>query len=85
MGQSLLHRGACFIKKTALLQTGTSITNWGKGYYKVGQVIQYSASIIIAKYGRYYEYGNFIVKWGNYYRKDQYTFVTLGEIETHVY
>ena len=41
MGQSLLHRGACFIKKTALLQTGTSITNWGKGYNKVGQVIQY--------------------------------------------
>ena len=41
MGQTLLHRGACITKKTALLQTGTSITNWGKGYYKVGQVIQY--------------------------------------------
>ena len=41
MGQSLLHRGVCITKKTALLQTGTSITNWGKGYYKVGQVIQY--------------------------------------------
>ena len=41
MGQSLLHRGACITKKTALLKTGTSITNWGKGYYKVGQVIQY--------------------------------------------
>ena len=40
MGQSLLHRGAC-TKKAALLSTGTSITNWGKGYYKVGLVIQY--------------------------------------------
>ena len=41
MEQSLLHRGVCITKKTALLQTGTSITNWSKGYYKVGQVIQY--------------------------------------------
>ena len=41
MGQSLLHRGACITKETVLLQTETSITNWGKGYYKLGQVIQY--------------------------------------------
>ena len=41
MEQSLLHRGSCITKKAALLQTGTSITNWGKGYYKVGQVIHY--------------------------------------------
>ena len=41
MGQSLLQRGACITKKATLLSTGTSITNWGKGYYKVGLVIQY--------------------------------------------
>ena len=41
MGQSLLHRGACITKKATLLSTGTSIRNWGKGYYKVGLVIQY--------------------------------------------
>ena len=41
MGQSLLHRGTCITKKAALLSTGTSITNWDKGYYKVGLVIQY--------------------------------------------
>ena len=41
MGQSLLHRVACITKKTALLETGASITNWGKDFYKVGQVIQY--------------------------------------------
>ena len=41
MGQALLHRGACFTKKATLLSTGTSITNWGKGYYKIGLVIQY--------------------------------------------
>ena len=41
MGQSLLHRAACITKKATLLSTGTSIRNWGKGYYKVGLVIQY--------------------------------------------
>ena len=41
MGQSLLHRGASITKKAALLSTGTSTRNWGKGYYKVGLVIQY--------------------------------------------
>ena len=29
--------------------------------------------------------GNFIAKWGNCYRKGQYIFVTLGQMETHVY
>ena len=79
MGQSLLHRGACITKNAALLSTGTSITNWGKGYYKVGLVIQYKVcqSLLQSMVG--------IMKWSNYYRKDQYIFVTLGEIETHVY
>ena len=79
MGQSLLNRGACITKKAALLSTGTSITNWGKGYYKVGLVIQYKVcqSLLQSMVG--------IMKWSNYYRKDQYIFVTLGEIETHVY
>ena len=79
MGQSLLHRGACITKNAALLSTGTSITNWGKGYYKVGLVIQYKVcqSLLQSMVG--------IMKWSNYHRKDQYIFVTLGEIETHVY
>ena len=79
MGQSLLHRGACITKNAALLSTGTSITNWGKGYYKVGLVIQYKVcqSLLQSMVG--------IMKWSNYYRKDQYIFVTLEEIETHVY
>ena len=35
MGQSLLHRGACITKKTALLQTETSITNWARAITKL--------------------------------------------------
>ena len=41
MGQSLLNRGTCVTKKSALLHSGTGITNWSKSYYKVGQVIYY--------------------------------------------
>ena len=29
--------------------------------------------------------GNFIAKCGNYYRKSQYIFVILGQMEIHVY
>ena len=76
MGQSLLHRGSCITKKAALLQSGTDITNWDRRYYKVGQ-LQSVVGII--------KWDNFIAKWDNYNRKGQYIFVTLGEIETHVY
>ena len=41
MGQSLLHRRACITRKAPLLQSGMGITNWGKSYFKVGQVIYY--------------------------------------------
>ena len=40
-------------------------------YYKVGQSLLQS--------------GVGIIKWGNYYRKGQYIFVTLGQTEFHVY
>ena len=86
MGQSLLHRGSCITKKAALLQSGTDITNWGRSYYKVGQVIHYNVgqSLLQSVVG-IIKWGNFIAKWDNYNRKGQYILVTLGEIRTHVY
>ena len=62
MGQSLLHRGTCITKKSAVLQSGTGITNWGKSYYKVGQLLLQSGVGII-------KFGKFIAKLDNYYRK----------------
>ena len=62
MGQSLLHRGACITKKSAVLQRGTGITKWGKSYYKVGQSLLQSGVGII-------KFGKFIAKSDNYYRK----------------
>ena len=41
MGRSLLRRGAYITEKFALLQSGTGITNWGKSYHKVQQVVHY--------------------------------------------
>ena len=86
MGQSLLHRGSCITKKTALLQSGTYITNWDSRYYKVGQVIHYNVGqSLLQSMVSIIKWGNFIAKWDNYNRKGQYIFVTLEEIETHVY
>ena len=79
VGQLLLHRGSCITKRSALLQIGTGITNRGKSYYKVGQVIYYKVGQSLL------QSGVGIIKWGNYYRKGQYIFVTLGQIENHVY
>ena len=47
-------------------------------YYKVGQSLLQSGVGFI-------KWSNFAANWGNYYRKGQYTFVTLGQIETYVY
>ena len=47
-------------------------------YYKVGQSLLQSGVGFI-------KWSNFVANWGNYYRKGQYTFVTLGQIETYVY
>ena len=70
VGQSLLQRGTCVIKKSALLQKGTGITNWGKSYYKMGQVIFYKVGQSLLQSGvDIIKWGNFIAKWGNYYRK----------------
>ena len=79
MGQSLLHRGACITKKATLLQSGIVITNLVKSYYKVGQVIHYKVdqSLLLSVVG-ITKWGNSIAKWGNYSRKGQYIFVTLG-------
>ena len=62
-------------------------------YYKLGQKvlqswagnsIQLGESLLQSVVG-IIKWGNFIAKWDNYNRKGQYIFVTLGEIETHVY
>ena len=65
MWQSLLHREACITKKAALLQSGAGITNWGKGYYKVGQVIFYTVgqSLLQSEVG--------IIKWGSFITKEK--------------
>ena len=86
MGQSLLNRGHVLQIKSALLQSGTGITNWGKSYYKVGQIIYYKVGQSLLQSGvGIIKWCNFIAKWGNYYRKGQYIFLTLGQMETHVY
>ena len=60
MGQSLLRRGACITKKSVLLQSGTVITNWGKSYYKVGQVIYYKVDQSLL------QSGVGIIKWSSF-------------------
>ena len=58
-----------------LLQIRANIvTNWGKGCYKLGQVLQISATVI-RKYGSYYKLeqdllriGAGITNWDNYYK-----------------
>ena len=59
---------------------------WGKGYYKVEQVVYYKVGQSLLQSGvGIIRWGNFITKWGYWYRKGQYIFVTLGQMETHVY
>ena len=82
----MLQRGAFLRKKDALLQSGAGITNLNKSYYKVGNVIHYKVGQLLLQSGvGINKLGNFITKWGNYYRKGQYIFVTLGLVEIHVY
>ena len=81
MGQSLLHRRACITKSP-----------WDR-YFKLGQELWQSGQVIFCKVGQLLlqsgigiiKWGNFIAKWDNYYRKGQYIFVTLEQMETHVY
>ena len=71
-GATIKHRGVCITKKSALLQSEAGITNWGKRYYKVEQVIYYKVERFLL------ESGVDIIRWGNYYRKDQYILVIPG-------
>ena len=91
-GRSLLHRGTCITKKTALLQSWGGITIWGESYYKVEQVIYYKVGQSLLQSGvGIIKWGNFIKKWGryykkgNYYGKGQHIFVAVGQMQTHVY
>ena len=79
--RSIYYRNACFI------------TKWDR-YYKLGQellqsgagYLLQSGSIVIVKWGiDIIKWGDFIAKWGSYCRKGQYIFVTLGQMETHIY
>ena len=66
-------------KWTRYYKLGQELSQSAAGYhYKVGQSLQQSAVGIINQ-------DNFIAKWNNCYRKGQYLFVTLGQIETYVY
>ena len=68
------------------------ITTWDR-YYKLwheliqngaGNLLQRGQSLLQSGVG-IIKWGNFIAKWGNYYRKGQHIFVTLGQIEIHIY
>ena len=86
MGQLLLNRGTCITKKSVLLQSGTGITNWGESYYKMGQLIYSIVGQSLLKTGvGIIKWDSFIAKWGNYYRKGKYIFMTLGQMENHNY
>ena len=81
MGNFLLPIGASVITKLGQLRF---ITNWGKRYYKLGQlfllqigasVITNSGSLIITNQGSYFKLGQpllqigaAITNWGNYYK-----------------
>ena len=86
MSQSSLQRGACITEKTALLQSGTDIRNWGKSFHKVQQVTHYKVgqSLLKSVVG-IIKYGNLVAKWDNYYRKGQYIFLTLRQIGNYNY
>ena len=69
-----------YYKEGHVLQKVLVITKWDR-YYKLGQSLLQSGVSIIS----IIKWGNFIAKCGNYYRKCQYIFMTLGQMETHVY
>ena len=59
---------------------GQELLQSGAGY------LLQSGSVVIVKWGiDIIKWGDFIAKWGNYCRKGQYIFVTLGQMETHIY
>ena len=53
-----------------LLQIRGGITNWGKVYYKLGQVLQIGAKFI-TNWGMYYKLEQLITNWGMYYKLEQ--------------
>ena len=70
------------------------ITNWDRYYNKLrqellqsgaGYLLQSGLIVIVKWVGLIKLPNNFIQKYGNYYRKSQYIFVTLAQMETHLY
>ena len=60
-------------------------TKWGKCYYKVGLLIYYKVGQSLLQSGvGITKWSKYITKRGNYYKKGPYTFMTLGQMETHV-
>ena len=76
LGQACVTNWGSFV----LLQTTANvITNWGKCCYKLGQLLQISATVI-TKQGSYYKLGQSvlqigagIIKQGNYYKLEHNT------------
>ena len=74
------------------MQSEAGITNLGKSYHKVGEIIycKVSQSLlqgwkVLLNEGSILQNGAGIANRGNYYKKGPYVFVALGQIETHVY
>ena len=74
---------ACFKKGQLYCKVGKA--KWDKCYYKVGLAIYYKVGQSLLQSGvGITKWGKYITKSGSYYKKGPYTFMTLGQMETHV-
>ena len=70
---------ACIKKGQLYCKVGQ--TNWGKSYYKVGQVIYYKVGQSLLQNGAgITKWCKYITKRGNDYKKGLYTFMTNGNL-----
>ena len=83
MGQSLLQWGH-------VLKKGSFIAKWGR-QNGISAITKWGWQFIIKWVNRYCKVGwvllsgvSTLQREGNYYKKGQYTFMTLGQVKTHV-
>ena len=77
----LLQNGASIIIK----QVNFALLQSDKRNYKMGQLIYYKWGNRYCKVGWVLLSGvSTLQREGNYYKKGQYTFMTLGQVKTHV-
>ena len=75
-----------YCRKSRFTTKWTSYTNCGKSFPKVQQEINYKVGqLLLQNVVGTIKLDNFIAKWDNYYRKGQYIFETLRQVETYVY